>query len=169
MVRPISRAAETSRPAPTAEAFSYLGRSKFSLLASRATLPPSSSTAVNSGMALADCKSASMERTCWGRSIFLPNITIPPTGYRVSVPRMASVTQVAPGASGSSICRGSTERSRASGRTRKSCPTFCSSVSSESICSTPRADCCASRGGAAVACAGADAAAPQAQTAGGAA
>lgn len=132
MVRYMVRTA-SGPSAPTAAALSYRGRSSAPLLASRATAPPSSSTASSSGTRPAACRSAVNAASWPASAMFLPNSTTPPTGMRASVARMASVRAVAPAASGSSICCGVRAGSSASGRTRKSWPTFSSSVRSAAV------------------------------------
>ena len=66
--------------APTAAALSYLGSSKAGLPASRVTIPPSSSTAMNSGVLEAAWRASIKGVSCWGERMFLSNSTTPPTG-----------------------------------------------------------------------------------------
>ena len=80
MVCPMAQASAGSPDAPTAAALSYCGRSKAGWLARRATAPPSSSTAMKSGVRLAACKSALNCASCSGSVMFLPNWQMPPTG-----------------------------------------------------------------------------------------
>ena len=132
MVCPMAQAA-SAPSAPTAAALSYRGRSKVSLLASRATAPPSSSTEINSGMSEASCRAALKAVICSGSTMFLPNWHTPPTGYFCSASRMASVSSVTPSALASSICSCGRVRSRESGRIMNSWPTFSSSVRSAAV------------------------------------
>ena len=93
-------------------------------MASRATRPPSSSTAIKRGVPLAACISRIKLVACSGDAIFFPNRTSPPTGYWASVSAMAPDNSVTPAPAGSSIWSSVWDKSNASGRTRNSCPTF---------------------------------------------
>ncbi len=129
MVCPMARASAGSPDAPTAAALSYCGRSKAGWLARRATAPPSSSTAMKSGVRLAACRSALNCASCSGSVMFLPNWQMPPTGYACRVSRMASVSMVTPSAFASLMVSCGSVRSKASGRMMKSWPIFSSGVS----------------------------------------
>ena len=85
----------------------------------RATLPPSSSTAIKSGYLLLLCRSEMNIGNCSALVIFLLKSAIPPTGYSSIRLITASSTRSVAGAVSALLFS-----ARASGRTINSCPTF---------------------------------------------